>query len=559
MEAVIPPKLQQDKDDDDDDEEESDAEGKNANAEDLENKQTQQEAQRFESELQLKDYEGTFDDYAEIVLQMGLVSMFTLGWYLVPTFGVLEVLVQIRVDAYKLAHQTKRPDPSPAESVGTWGVLMESMGLLAVYANAGIIVFTTRSFSRYSSLQKLLIFFVLEQIALVLKVVTHASIVDVPTDLYEKKRRNDHVVKRHKIVLFDDDDAADVSGGGIKDSDLLDDDEKRRRAARRQASRPGFLEGAADVEQKKEAERKRLADIAKRSSDLAVQRGAVDPDLLDVASLKPEKLTRLNQQRLEFLRRKLLTVDKDIALLRNQYKVANKHEVFRPKLGVSYSRKDPKLALGLLTATLDEAKNVGTADRPIINPKTIRVIAHVRDDAKATVGPPPQVSKPARRPKYVVDEYFGERLLFGHTFSLAPIGKAVGAVLHLELIEERGKDEGPGSDDDDAAAGSAGSAGMINEGPATQRRKGFAELPLRDLMDQKPHKDVILRVKPPGTLEDDGVDDDLDLDPTVEPHLKLNAQFQYSKLVPIKTRILELLTEQKKLHRRSLLPSFLFA
>ena len=33
------------------------------------------------------------------VLQMGLVSMFTLGLYLTPLLGAGEVLLQIRVDA----------------------------------------------------------------------------------------------------------------------------------------------------------------------------------------------------------------------------------------------------------------------------------------------------------------------------------------------------------------------------------------------------------------------------------------------------------------------------
>ena len=159
----------------------------------------------FVDEAELEQYEGLFDDYAEIVLQMGLVSMFTLGLYLTPLLGAGEVLLQIRVDAYKLTALSQRPDPTPAESVGSWGVLMESMGLLAVYCNAGIIVATTKSFHAYSSLQRVIIFFVVEQCLLALKLAVHAYIDDEPTPLAELKKRNAHVVARHKNAVFDDD------------------------------------------------------------------------------------------------------------------------------------------------------------------------------------------------------------------------------------------------------------------------------------------------------------------------------------------------------------------
>ena len=147
------------------------------------------------------------------VLQMGLVSMFTLGLYLTPLLGAGEVLLQIRVDAYKLTALSQRPDPTPAESVGSWGVLMESMGLLAVYCNAGIIVATTKSFHAYSSLQRVIVFFVVEQCLLALKLAVHAYIDDEPTPLAELKKRNAHVVARHKNAVFDDD--LDTGGDAI--------------------------------------------------------------------------------------------------------------------------------------------------------------------------------------------------------------------------------------------------------------------------------------------------------------------------------------------------------
>jgi len=491
--VVFPPKPEAvgDDDDDDDDEEEGGESKKRKDGAADRDAAAPQEAERFESELQLEAYEGTFDDYAEIVLQMGLVSMFTLGWYVVPSLAILEVLLQIRVDAYKLSAQTKRPDPMPAESVGSWGLLMESMGLLAVYANAGIIVFTTRSFQNYHFLERLLIFFALEQIALVLKFATHAAIDDVPTHLSELKRRNDHVVARHKIAIFDDDDDGDAGGAA-----------------------PGDDGGPFKA--------------GKSKDDTALARGAVDTDLLSLSSLRSDKLTKFQERRLEFLRRKLLGVDKDLARLREQYKVACRAEVFRDDLGVSYSRKDPDLALGLLTVTLVEALGVGRGTDPIEDVRAIRVIAHVRDldDPASSAGPPPQVSKPAKKPKHTAEFDVGERILFDHTFSLAPIKKAK-ATLRLEIMED---DSRPG-------------------GEPRQRRRATTVLPLDQLLDQFPHKDLRLPLTLFGAPGLPDAPDDDDQRPAATPSLALHAHFQYSKIVPIKEKILELLTTQKKLHR----------
>lgn len=472
--VVVPQSAPPPEDDEDDDEEDA-------------ADQVPVEAERFETELNLDEYEGTFDDYAEIVLQMGLVTMFSLGWYVVPCLAILEVLLQIRVDAFKLSAQARRPDPTPAESVGSWGVLMESMGLLAVYANAGIIVFTTRSFSRYTFLQKLLIFFALEQVALVLKFATHAIIDDVPTHLSELKRRNDHVVNRHKIAVFDDD----------------DDDEDG----------PG--KGADATE----------ANLA---------RGAVDTDLLSVAK-RSEKLTPFNMRRLDYLRRKLLGVDNDLALERQNYKTATKAEVFRPEFGVSYSRKNPDLALGLLTITVVEIIGVGTVDDAIDDPRNIRVIAHVRhdDDPNISVGPPPQVSKAGKKPRSGrgEDVDHGERILVDHLFSLAPI-KSIHAHVRFEVMEDKSASFDP----------------SLSAGRPRQRRRATAKLALNDLEDQQPHKNLELAVTLPRDIVDNYTSDDDEALPPTGPRLKLHAQFQYSKVVPIKRKIIELLDEQKLLH-----------
>jgi hypothetical protein len=125
-------------------------------------------------------------------------------------------------------------------------------------------------------------------------------------------------------------------------------------------------------------------------------RRAVDADALSVEQLRLDKPNKIVRDRLEFLRRKLLQCDSEIKKMQRELTVATAVEVWRDDLGVSYSRKNPKLALGMLTLTLVEAEHVGTLTAPV-EPAQVRVIVHVRDaDAAAklyegAVAPPPQV------------------------------------------------------------------------------------------------------------------------------------------------------------------------
>ena len=177
---------------------------------------------RFAQEADLEPHGGLFDDYAEIVLQMGLVCMFSLGWYLVPTLAALEILLQMRVDAYTLVCDSRRPTPLPAETVGKWSALMDFMGLLAVLTNAGIIVYTTKGFEAFTNNQRLLAFFGFEQALLACKAVTNLVAGGAPEDLADVMKRQRYVVNRHRNVVFEDefdDDGDDLRRGHVDRSE----------------------------------------------------------------------------------------------------------------------------------------------------------------------------------------------------------------------------------------------------------------------------------------------------------------------------------------------------
>lgn len=97
-----------------------------------------------EDQFYKKSYEGTFDDFLEIALQFGYVTLFVAAFPLAPFLAFVNNQVEIRVDSYKLCKLCRRPVNFGAQDIGTWQYIYYIMGLIAVMTNAGVIFFTSR-------------------------------------------------------------------------------------------------------------------------------------------------------------------------------------------------------------------------------------------------------------------------------------------------------------------------------------------------------------------------------------------------------------------------------
>lgn len=52
------------------------------------------------------------------VIQYGFITIFVAAFPLAPLFALFNNVIEIRVDAYKLVTQWKRPIPSKAQDIG---------------------------------------------------------------------------------------------------------------------------------------------------------------------------------------------------------------------------------------------------------------------------------------------------------------------------------------------------------------------------------------------------------------------------------------------------------
>ncbi|NXE03857.1 ANO7 protein, partial [Lophotis ruficrista] len=92
---------------------------------------------------QLLVFEGLFDEYLEMVLQFGFITIFVAACPLAPLFALLNNWVEIRLDAQKLICDYRRPVAERAQGIGIWFDILEAIAHLAVISNAFLIAFTS--------------------------------------------------------------------------------------------------------------------------------------------------------------------------------------------------------------------------------------------------------------------------------------------------------------------------------------------------------------------------------------------------------------------------------
>ncbi|CAB1329770.1 unnamed protein product [Coregonus sp. 'balchen'] len=102
-----------------------------------------QEPRRWEEDYQLVECEGLFEEYLEIVLQFGFITIFVAAFPLAPLFALLNNWAEVRLDAHKFVCEYRRPVAERAQNIGVWFNILEALSHLSVIVNAFLIAFTS--------------------------------------------------------------------------------------------------------------------------------------------------------------------------------------------------------------------------------------------------------------------------------------------------------------------------------------------------------------------------------------------------------------------------------
>ncbi|CAF1416043.1 unnamed protein product [Adineta steineri] len=100
---------------------------------------------QWEKDHKLKSFSslGLIDEYLELVIQFGFVTLFAVAFPLAPLFALANNIVELRLDAWKLLTRYKRPIPFKAADIGIWSDIFSAVSYLAVLTNAIVIAWTS--------------------------------------------------------------------------------------------------------------------------------------------------------------------------------------------------------------------------------------------------------------------------------------------------------------------------------------------------------------------------------------------------------------------------------
>ncbi|XP_034553256.1 anoctamin-10 isoform X1 [Notolabrus celidotus] len=142
-------------------------------------------------EADMSTYLGTFDDYLELFLLFGYVSLFSCVYPLAAVLVVLNNITEVYSDAFKMCRVFKRPFSEPAANIGVWQLAFEAMSVIAVVTNCALIGMSPQVKTYFQGSEEQLIFWTvaIEHVLLAVKFILTFLIPDVPKHIQIKLAR----------------------------------------------------------------------------------------------------------------------------------------------------------------------------------------------------------------------------------------------------------------------------------------------------------------------------------------------------------------------------------
>ena len=99
------------------------------------------------SEAGMSPYPSVYDDYLEMTIQFGYISLFAAALPLAPLLAFANNIIEVRADAYKLVRGCRRPLPWQAGDIGVWWTILQIISVASVITNVALVGLTTNGLS----------------------------------------------------------------------------------------------------------------------------------------------------------------------------------------------------------------------------------------------------------------------------------------------------------------------------------------------------------------------------------------------------------------------------
>lgn len=147
---------------------------------------------KVDAELLYPTYEGTFDDYLELFVQFGQVTLFAAAYPLASLWSLCNNVMEIRSDGFKLCVSFRRSHRTSSHGIGTWYYAFSALGYLSVMTNCAIFGlhsgFLGKLFPKMSFAGTLVAVALMEHAMVAVKVCVEMLVPDTPTAVFESQR-----------------------------------------------------------------------------------------------------------------------------------------------------------------------------------------------------------------------------------------------------------------------------------------------------------------------------------------------------------------------------------
>jgi hypothetical protein len=174
-------------------------------------------------DLEKDEYEQ-FDDYMEIVIQFGYVTLFASAYPLASLISIAANLIEMRADCYRMAFLCQRPPSNRSQGMGMWRDLIGAIVWMSALTNCLLMGFSSDQLMHYlpqfyerdevsgytdmgheRSWIVIFIIFGLERLLLFVGIILHAIIPEVPEDISDLVERDHFIRMEHDASIMERD------------------------------------------------------------------------------------------------------------------------------------------------------------------------------------------------------------------------------------------------------------------------------------------------------------------------------------------------------------------
>jgi len=140
---------------------------------------------KYEREYELNQFEGMVDEYGEMVIQFGYLTLFASSVPIAPVLAVLNNVVEMRTDMFKWLTSYNKPFYRGADDIGGWYAILQVLGVAAVITNCLLLLFSFPTLHSVTDnlLQVLWTVVILEHIIFFIKFMVMLIVPDTPSKI----------------------------------------------------------------------------------------------------------------------------------------------------------------------------------------------------------------------------------------------------------------------------------------------------------------------------------------------------------------------------------------